>query len=615
MKMSAKSFLLIFVWSLILVNIFPQYSNIRVNNPASTDPEEVTIAINPMNPNQLAAGANIKYMYYSNNGGLSWTQKLLSSTMGVWGDPCVIYDGLNNLYFGHLSNPQSPGYWIDRIVVQKSTNNGFSFDDGAGIGYFYPKNQDKEWLAVDLQNTPYKNNIYTTWTEFDNYGSTLPSDSSRILFSRSTNQGISWTFPVRVSDKGGNCIDEDFTVEGAVPTVGPNGEIYVAWSGPLGIMFDKSTNGGQTFGNDIFVTDHPGGWDFNVPGISRCNGLPVTICDTSKTLTRGNIYVLWGDTRNGTDNTDVFIIKSTDNGNTWGSVIRVNDDNTTRHQFFPWIAVDQVTGYLYVVFYDRRNTSGNVTDVYVARSKNGGETFENFKVSESSFNPISSVFFGDYTNIAAYNGKIYPIWMKLDTYTLSVWTTIISDSVNLPVELDGFTVSQVDGNINLKWKTISEKNNKGFEIQRSINQSEFLPIGFVKGNGTTLNINNYEFNDGPSFNGDYRYRLKQIDYDGSYEYSNIAEINFIVGSYVLTQNYPNPFNPTTTISFSLPKHQLVTVKVFDALGNEVKVLVNEVRNAGVHEITFDASELSSGIYLYRLTTENFTSEKKMVLMK
>jgi hypothetical protein len=162
-------------------------------------------------------------------------------------------------------------------------------------------------------------------------------------------------------------------------------------------MFDKSTDGGLTFGNDIFVSDQPGGWDFYVPGIYRTNGFPVTICDTSHTATRGNIYVLWGDQRYGTDNSDIFIKKSTDGGNTWGPLIKVNNDNTTRHQFFPWLAVDQVTGFLYAVFYDRRNTTGTSTDVYAAKSIDGGETWDNFKISQSSFTPSQSIFFGDYT--------------------------------------------------------------------------------------------------------------------------------------------------------------------------------------------------------------------------
>ncbi len=163
----------------------------------------------------------------------------------------------------------------------------------------------------------YKGNIYMTWTEFDDYGSSNPNDSSRIRFSRSTDRGLNWTNAITISDVSGDCIDEDNTVEGAVPCVGPNGELYVSWAGPLGLMFDKSTDAGNTWGTDTFVSDIPGGWDYSVTGIYRANGLPITACDTSQSPYRGNIYINWSDQRNGTGNTDIFLSKSTDGGNTW----------------------------------------------------------------------------------------------------------------------------------------------------------------------------------------------------------------------------------------------------------------------------------------------------------
>ena len=415
--------------------IFAQYPNIRVSDPFSTTPEEVTIAINPVNPQNLAAGANIRFYYYSMDGGKTWTEGNMSSSYGVWGDPCVTFDAEGNLYFGHLSNPPGPP-WIDRIVVQKSTDGGLNWNGGVGVGYVPSKNQDKEWLIADHTNSPFRNNIYMAWTEFDDYGSYFPLDSSRIRFSRSTDSGTSWSNPVVISDLSGDCIDSDNTVEGAVPAVGPNGEVYTSWSGPLGIMFDRSFDGGQTFGKDIFVTDQPGGWNFNVSGISRCNGFPITLCDISDLAFGGTIYIIWSDQRNGIGDTDVFLIKSTDKGDTWSDLIRVNDDENKRQQFFPWAAIDQTTGNIYVAFYDRRETSGNKTDVFLARSIDGGETFENFKISESSFTPNSGVFFGDYINIAALNGKVYPIWTRMDGSVLSVWTAIIDETTSVKDQLN-----------------------------------------------------------------------------------------------------------------------------------------------------------------------------------
>lgn len=390
-----------------------------------------------MNPLNIVAGANITKYYYSTNGGLNWNHGDLTSPYGVWGDPCLTFDALGNLYYGHLSNPPSAGYWIDRIVVQRSTDGGASWNNGAGIGFAPPrKNQDKDWLAADMTDSPYKNNLYVAWTEFDSYGSSSHSDSSRILMSRSTNAGITWSDPVRVSDRAGDCIDSDNTDEGAVPAIGPQGEVYLTWSGPLGIEFDKSTDGGVTWGKDVFVSDQPGGWDYMIPGINRCNGLPVTACDVSHSAHRGTIYVNWTDQRHGLDNTDVFIATSSDGGATWSPAKQVNDDLTVAQQFFTWMTIDQATGYVYVVFYDRRATEGTATDVYMARSTDGGATFTNFKVSEYSFTPTSTIFFGDYTNIAAYNGKVYPIWTRLDGNALSVWIAIVDDSVATRVPLE-----------------------------------------------------------------------------------------------------------------------------------------------------------------------------------
>jgi hypothetical protein len=402
-----------------------QYTNVRISTPGSTTPEEVSIAINPTNPLNLVAGANIRYYFYTLDGGVTWSQGQLPA--GTWGDPCVAFDAGGRLFYGHLSSLPAPATWIDRLTIHRSSNGGRSWFDSVTVGLNGTKAQDKEWLVADLTNSPYRNNLYMAWTEFDVYGSKNATDSSRVLFSRSTDNGTTWSSPLRISNQGGDCVDDDNTVEGAVPAIGPNGEVYVSWAGPRGIEFDKSLDGGKTFGNDVVVTDLPGGWAFDIPGISRCNGLPITACDISNSPFRGTIYINWSDQRNGATNTDIFLIKSTNGGQSWSTVRRVNDDNSNRHQFFTWMTIDQSSGYLYFVFYDRRNYVDSTTDVFCARSKDGGETFTNFKVSQTSFLPRSNVFFGDYTNIAAQGGKVYPMWMRLDGTALSVWTAKIDE--------------------------------------------------------------------------------------------------------------------------------------------------------------------------------------------
>ena len=407
--------------------LFSAQQNVVIHSGTPTEP---TIAVHPNNPNIVVAAANINNYYYSNNGGLNWTRKTLSSTFGVWGDPVMVFDNTGNLFFGHLSNPSS-GSWLDRIVVQKSTDGGVTYNNGSFAG-LNGKQHDKQWLAVDSNN-----NLYMTWTQFDSYGSTNPNDKTAILFSKSVDGGNSWSNALKINQIDGDCVDEDNTVEGAVPAIGPNNEIYVSWAGPAGLVFDRSFDGGNTWlTNDIKIADIPGGWDFMIPGLDRSNGLPITACDISNGPNRGTIYVNWSDQRNGTDNTDVFLSKSTDGGNTWTSPVKVNNDNSGKHQFLTWMTIDQTNGNLYFVFYDRRSYTDNRTDVYIAKSTDGGQSFVNMKVNQTTFTPNAGIFFGDYTNIAVRNGVVRPIWGDQVGGASRIVTANISDNEILQTSED-----------------------------------------------------------------------------------------------------------------------------------------------------------------------------------
>ncbi len=185
----------------------------------------------------------------------------------------------------------------------------------------------------------------------------------------------------------------------------------------------------------------------------------------------------------------------------------------------------------------------------------------------------------------------------------------------LPVELTGFTGFVSNGKVNLNWSTATETNNSGFEIERK-SEYDWTQIGFVPGSGTSSEQRAYSFVDEIVTSGNYSYRLKQIDFNGQFEYSEIIEIDINTpAEYSLEQNYPNPFNPSTTINYSIKENGLVTLKVFDILGNEVKTIINAEQEAGVYRIEFNASSLASGIYFYTLTAGDFVSTKKMVLLK
>ncbi len=186
-----------------------------------------------------------------------------------------------------------------------------------------------------------------------------------------------------------------------------------------------------------------------------------------------------------------------------------------------------------------------------------------------------------------------------------------------------FTAFVKNNIICLNWKTETEVSNYGFEIERTVvnhksqkQNSDFRKIGFVEGNGNSNSPKNYSFTDEKPFGGSkFQYRLKQIDTDGQFEYSEIIEVEIVPTKFELFQNYPNPFNPTTTIRFQLPEESKIVLKIYDILGAELKTIMNEKKEPGVYEFVFDASYLPSGIYIYRLITDQFLDTKKMILIK
>ena len=212
-----------------------------------------------------------------------------------------------------------------------------------------------------------------------------------------------------------------------------------------------------------------------------------------------------------------------------------------------------------------------------------------------------------------------PYFLKMSQVSLGVTATLAELTDFVPVELLAFTASVRNSEIQLLWCTASELNNMGFEIERSINDNDnFVTVGFVEGKGSSTEINYYSFIDNPQLSGvnQIYYRLKQVDFDGTFSYSDIVNVSYDVpAEFVLGQNFPNPFNPSTRISYFVPKESYVSIKVYDFLGREVTTLVNETKSTGSYELSFDASGLPSGTYFYTMIADNYTVTKKMIILK
>ena len=577
-------------------NLFPQ--------------NEPSVKISRVNPYRVIAawrdfrtGVNppLRRVGYSlsSDGGETWSNsKLLPQIIpnaALSSDPVVGVDLSGNFYIFTISINDDTGN--GELWVFKSTDQGETFDQVYQMANDLSAFEDKEWATTDLNaSSPYANNLYCSWTRF--------SSGTEILLVRSTDEGITWSSPVSVSDLS--------NVQGSFPAVGPNGELYVTWLGfnnTRQIMFDKSTDGGVTFGADVVISDAINSW------------FPHMAVDLSNGQRKGYIYVTWGDERNGDD--DAFLSYSSDGGETWSSVIRVNNDpvGNGKLQYWPSVAVSEL-GEISIIFYDTRNTvNNNFIETYLARSTDA-LTFTNELMSTEpspTSIPNNDVRFGDYIGIDSYGGIVVPIWTdeRAGGFDMDIYTAKINPL--LPVELKTFTARIVDGNTILEWSTATETNNFGFEIQRSYNNGEngggWFTAGFVEGQGTTTSIHNYTFTD-KGLGKTVYYRLKQIDYNGAYRYSEVLKVNSVsIKTIALEQNYPNPFNPSTKIRYQVANDGFVNLKVFNSMGEEVVALVNSYQLAGSYEVKFDGSDFAGGVYFYSLSAGSFSEMKKFVLLK
>jgi hypothetical protein len=374
-----------------------------------TDFGEPYIAVNPRDPLNSMCAFNFNGFYYTIDG-YNWIRNSPAfSGYGILGDPVMTYDSIGNAIYVQLY--QNGGTY--GIVVMKSTNKGVSWIGPYNVWSTTAGLADKEWITADQTGGPYSNNVYIGWRQFG---------ASGMRFTRSTNGGVSWSAPLTF---GGQ--------QGAYVCVGPNGAVQggSVYFGALtsgAINVTRSTDGGATFSAQInaCIVLGPGvpcAGRNTVKNCIRIDPFPRMAADNSYTSTRGNVYVVWADNPTGPDNADIFITRSTDFGATWSAPLRVNDDPTgiVVDQFMPTVSVDNITGKVYISWYDSRVDGANniLTRIYGSVSTNGGVSFTaNANVSDVSFNPNNMVspqpggenYIGDYMGTAATKNTSYVVW-------------------------------------------------------------------------------------------------------------------------------------------------------------------------------------------------------------
>ena len=367
------------------------YLNIKINNDTTTEVQnEEQIIMNPKDStNLVAVWRDFRVGYrqvaygYSFDGGLTWGQNLFVEPQYIWdSDPGLTVDTEGHFYaviLSYFSTSQPNG-----LFVYKSTDGGASWTGPVTVINNVPDVfEDKELIACDRSGGPYTDNLYVPWTRF--------GMTTEILMCRSTDGGNSFVGPVTISDATG--------VQWSVPCVGPNSEVYVAWVeyNPARMRFDRSFDGGQTFGGDITIQ--------NVSDASRyINGailvfsFPAIDVDITAGPYDGYIYVAYMDDAPGSTDTDIYFTRSTDGGTTWSQKVRINDDPLDNgcDQFHPWLTVAS-DGSVIVVFLDRRNDPANLLmDLYMTTSTDGGNTWlENDRISTVSCDPTAGSDFVD----------------------------------------------------------------------------------------------------------------------------------------------------------------------------------------------------------------------------
>jgi hypothetical protein len=408
--------------------------NVDVSNECGPQ-SETFITLNTRNPKSLAGGSNEIFRlpmrgYSSSDGGANWAgvdlplPPAIGNGIDFGSDPTLAFDTRGNLFYGYIVVFFGSGNGINgtELAVARSTDGGqtypsanfFSFSGGGD--HF----NDKPMIAADTNlKSPFRDNVYLAWD-----AASGGSSSGGVRFARSTDHGANFSI-IRIDNPTG-----PGRSIAAIPFVGPNGEVYVAWNDFAAntIAFNRSLDGGATFTTPGVVASKTIPFDIRIPAISFRGALIYPTCDADRSTGphRGRLYCAWTDFAANGVNTDIFSAFSDDRGSTWSPRRRVTDISGSVDRFYPWLSADAVTGDVNISFYDTRNdTTGNrfMTDVYFTRSTDGVNWLApNVRVSTTSSNehdcnglfPCSAIDYGnqygDYEGLVSFNGVSHAIW-------------------------------------------------------------------------------------------------------------------------------------------------------------------------------------------------------------
>lgn len=530
-------------------------------------------------------------IYTTSDGGGSWQKKygypeqtgLLSVAITNSGKCYAVgYKGV--IY-------RSIDYGISWSQILSGTQSGYT---GDWISSVFMINDSIGWSAGFRKGIWYYPIIMKTtnggmiWETNKEFGNTFDRTTTNVFF---IDENTGW---VTFYDKGSyKTTDGGYTW---VLSTNPGNEKYfknqdTGWSvySPLGVF--KSTDGGNLWtqksnipSNSIFFSDFNNGWAVGQSGsiIKSTDGGEYWTEKLSGVTEDLNDVHFFNDYQGICVGGNGKALITMDGGENW-SVLNTGNSSTFNSVTFTNSTTIWISG--------TGGTILNSTDMGNSWTSFNGLTYNNL-VSMSFINENNGWF-------AGWNGTI----LKYENFIL-------------PVELTSFEAKVFNEKVFITWQTASEVNNYGFEVERKTEMTDWVTIGFISGQGNSTSDKFYTYIDNVADRGTKTmYRLKQLDLNGSFQYSSIVEVDFMPGQFQLSQNFPNPFNPITTIKFQISVESKVILRVFNILGEQVAELLNEFKKEGIHQVDFSAQNLASGTYIYSLSVNGFTLNRKMILTK
>jgi hypothetical protein len=607
------------------LNISADATDIVLINGGSTTQSENSIFVNPTDnqigliSNNSTSGSNVNgtNALFSFNGGSSWVGGVGGAGGNNSGDPATAINLNGTSFIGHIATGGGQG-------VSVSANNGTTWTTNViadGTDGFLDKNH----LWVDnATNSSFQGNLYSSWTSIGG------SHANQIDISRSTNNGTSWSTPNAIS----TAVNAGSHNQGVNIQTGPNGDVYAVWaiydswpSRENALGFARSTNGGVTFSSATRIHNNIQGIRWQ-PGFSigrphgknmRTNSFPSMAVDISGGSNSGTIYVVWSNVgepgiNTGTD-VSIYLMRSTNNGVSWSTPTRINQDSLGNVQYFPWVTSDPITGNLSVIFYDDRNAGAAELETWVANSSDGGNTWDDFRVSDVTFTPapisgLAGGYMGDYLGISARGGKVYPVWADNRSGTVLSYTS--------PYKLS----AGCSENLTITTNVASGTN----DIQESSNQ--IIATNIILSGGNALYDAGSRVLLKPGFNaksgGVFRAFIEGCNTSVS-KISNNTE-NYVKASkskMVEQFQYKNYFIELTT--FPNPTTSIFTIDIKEDILNDFEVKIysmskglvynNKFKEKDISSFQVDISKFPKGIYYIKLIDSKTNNEYQGKIIK